>query len=413
MYWNSPGPFSWPGLDWRGPRKARTPAGQSRLPPVAERKMRFSNAKEGEEEVRINTNIAALNAWRNLTVSDDLMAKSLERLSSGLRIARAADDAAGLAISEKMRAQIGGLKMAQRNAQDGISLIQTAEGGLNETSSILLRMRDLANQATTETVTDDDREKIVEEFGQLKEELSRIADNTKFNGMVLLDGTLGSDLTLGSALVPGVGITSVTSQGAAIGAYDVTYDAGAEELTIAKGGVSQTVTVAPPADGVTTLVNFDVFGLRVQVNENLTDIASPNNTITIAGDMAELSIGADGVEKLEVNIGDMTVDGLLLDSTGVATSANAAQAMQNIDVAIGMVNTQRATLGAYQNRLEHTIANLGTTIENLTSAESRIRDVDMALEMASFTKGQILQQAGTAMLAQANQRPQSVMQLLR
>jgi flagellin len=363
--------------------------------------------------VRINTNIAALNAWRNLTVSDELMAKSLERLSSGLRIAKAADDAAGLAISEKMRAQIGGLKMAQRNAQDGISLIQTAEGGLNETSSILLRMRDLANQATTETVTNDDRAKIVAEFGQLKDELTRIADNTKFNGMALLDGTLGSDLTLGTALVPAAGITSVTSQGGAIGVYDVTYDEVAEELTITKGGVSQTVTAAPPAAGETSLVNFDVFGLRVQVNDNLADIAAPNNTITIAGDMAEISIGADGVEKLEVDINDMTVTGLNLDAAGVDTSANATQALQDIDDAIGLVNTQRATLGAYQNRLEHTIANLGTTIENLTSAESRIRDVDMALEMASFTKGQILQQAGTAMLAQANQRPQSVMQLLR
>ena len=363
--------------------------------------------------MRINTNIAALNAWRNLTVSDELMAKSLERLSSGLRIAKAADDAAGLAISEKMRAQIGGLKMAQRNAQDGISLIQTAEGGLNETSSILLRMRDLANQATTETVTNDDREKIVEEFGQLKEELSRIAGSTKFNGMALLNGTLGSDLSLGSALVPGVGITGVTSQGAAIGVYNVTYAAATDELTITKGGVSQTVTVAPPASGETSLVNFDVFGLRVQVNDNLANIAAPNNTITITGDMAEISIGADGVEKLEVNIGDMTVEGLLLDTANVDTSANATDAMEDIDTAIGLVNTQRATLGAYQNRLEHTIANLGTTIENLTSAESRIRDVDMALEMASFTKGQILQQAGTAMLAQANQRPQSVMQLLR
>jgi flagellin len=364
--------------------------------------------------VRINTNIAALNAWRNLTVSDELMAKSLERLSSGLRIAKAADDAAGLAISEKMRAQIGGLKMAQRNAQDGISLIQTAEGGLNETSSILLRMRDLANQATTETLTNDDRSKIVQEFNQLKNELTRIAENTKFNGMVLLDGTLGSLVTLGSALTPAVGITSATSDGAAAGIYELTYDSGTAKMTVTKGGISQTLDVTVPGAGETSELNFSAHDLRVTINENLTgDITAPNNTITVAGGEASIQVGANGNEVLKVEIDDMSVAGLNLDTTAVDTSANAVLALSLIDTSIGTVNTQRAMLGAYQNRLEHTIANLGTTIENLTSAESRIRDVDMALEMASFTKGQILQQAGTAMLAQANQRPQSVMQLLR
>jgi len=364
--------------------------------------------------VRINTNIAALNAWRNLTVSDELMAKSLERLSSGLRIAKAADDAAGLAISEKMRAQIGGLKMAQRNAQDGISLIQTAEGGLNETSSILLRMRDLANQATTGTLTNEDRSKVVEEFTQLKDELTRIASDTRFNGMVLLNGTLGSTVTLDSALTPAVGITSVNSNGAGSGVYDLTYDDGTNEMTISKGGISQTLSVTVPGAGETDELDFTAHGLKVTINENLTaNIAAPNNTVTIAATPAEIRIGAYGSEKLDVNIGNMSVAGLELTSTAVNSAANAAQALTDIDDAIEDVNTQRATLGAYQNRLEHTIANLGATIENLTSAESRIRDVDMALEMASFTKGQILQQAGTAMLAQANQRPQSVMQLLR
>ncbi len=365
--------------------------------------------------MRINTNIAALNAWRNLTVSDELMAKSLERLSSGLRIAKAADDAAGLAISEKMRAQIGGLKMAQRNAQDGISLIQTAEGGLNETSSILLRMRDLANQATTETLTNEDRSKIVQEFDQLKAEVTRISESTKFNGMTLLDGSLGASFTLGSGLVETAGIQSVTNDGAQAGSYTLAYTNTDNKLTLTKGVVSQTITVTVPGIGETSELDFSAFGLKVTINENLTADINANNTVDVGDEGAAISIGAYGGEVLEVDIADMSTgtEGLNLDSSAVSSSADAQTALGLIDTAIETVNTQRATLGAYQNRLEHTIANLGTTIENLTSAESRIRDVDMALEMASFTKGQILQQAGTAMLAQANQRPQSVMQLLR
>ncbi len=362
--------------------------------------------------VRINTNVAALNAWRNLTVSDGMMARSLERLSSGLRIAKAADDAAGLAISEKMKAQIGGLKMAQRNAQDGISMIQTAEGGLSETSSILLRMRDLATQATTETLTDDDRAKITEEFTQLKHELTRIGDNTKFNDKQLLNGLLSATVELGTGLGAGAGIERVALAGASSGNYTLTYDSGTKALTLSGGTVSQTVEVEAPLAGETLDVSFAGLGFTVTINSNLTDI-NANNTIDVTQNAARLSIGANGTEELEVEIGDMRAAGLGVDACTVGSAADAKSTLQAIDIAIGLVNSQRAKLGAYQNRLEHTIANLGTTIENLTSAESRIKDVDMALEMSNFTKGQILQQAGTAMLAQANQRPQAVLQLLR
>ncbi len=370
--------------------------------------------------MRINTNVAALNAWRNLNVSDGSMAKSLERLSSGLRIAKAADDAAGLAISEKMRAQIGGLKMAQRNAQDGISLIQTAEGGLSETSSILLRMRDLASQATTATLEASDRSKIAEEFDALKAELTRISGSTKFNGTTLLAGGLGSAIAnVGSNLVAGNGIANIESTGATPAAnYTLAYTAATKTMTVTApagaGGGSQSITMAAVPSGFDSqTLDFSSLGIRVTVTAALTGDIAANNTFDVSSGSAAIQIGADGATSLNVAIGDMSAAGLSLDAHDVTSSANASSAVSALDTAIGLVTTQRAKLGAYQNRLEHTIANLGTTIENLTSAESRIRDVDMALEMASFTKGQILLQAGTAMLAQANARPQSVLQLLR
>ena len=265
--------------------------------------------------MRINTNISALNAWKNLSVTDNLMAKSLEKLSSGYRINRAADDAAGLAISEKMRAQISGLRQATRNAQDGISLIQTAEGALNETHSILQRMRELAVQAANGTMENGDQVAIQKEVTQLLAEVDRIAQKTSFNNKILLNGSLSTTLLIGANSDAAIGF-SISSMAAS-------------DLSI-----------------------------------------------------ASLSITADN-------------------------------AIASLDAAINSVATQRADLGALQNRLEHTINNLNTAAENLAAAESRIRDVDMALEMASFTRHQILLQAGTAMLAQANIRPQSVLNLLQ
>ncbi|MGI6574699.1 MAG: flagellin [bacterium] len=267
--------------------------------------------------MRINHNISALNAWRQLGQTDNAMTKSLERLSSGLRINKAADDAAGLAISEKMRGQVRGLKQAIRNAQDGISLIQTAEGALNETHSILQRMRELAVQAANGTNDADDLSALQEEVTQLIEEIDRIATNTEFNKTTLLDG---------------------------------------------------------------------------------------NAAIT-------LHIGANSGQSIEITIGDMQAEsGLGINAIDISSDADSA--IDTIDAAIKTVSDERASLGAYQNRLEHTINNLNVSAENLTAAESRIRDVDMAQEMLEFTKNQILVQAGTAMLANANVRPQSVLQLL-
>ena len=271
--------------------------------------------------MRINHNIQALNAYRNLSQTMASTSKSLEKLSSGLRINRASDDAAGLAISEKMRSQIRGLGMAERNALDAVSLIQTAEGALNETHTILQRMRELAVQSANGTLTDGDRDSIQLEIDELLSEVDRIADKTQFNEKYLLDGTT------------------------------------------ATGFVFQ--------------------------------------------------IGANGGETLNVLIDKMDSASLTINSLDVATVTGATSAISSLDIAIGKVSEQRSKLGAYQNRLEHTVTNLQTANENLTAAESRIRDLDMALEMTNFTRNNILNQAGQAMLAQANQLPQGILQLLQ
>jgi flagellin len=272
--------------------------------------------------MRINHNIAALNTYRQLTNAVNAQSKSMEKLSSGLRINRAGDDAAGLAISEKMRGQIRGLEQAARNAQDGISLIQTAEGALNETHAILQRMRELAVQAANDTYTAEDREKISGEINQLFSEINRIASQTEFNTQKLLNS----------------GVT-------------LTFHVGANS--------SQTIQLTIGVMDATTLVG--------------------QTSVTF--------------------------------STGGQTAAETF--IEAVNSAINTVSKERANLGAYQNRLEYTINNLGTSAENLTAAESRIRDVDMAKEMMEQTKASILAQAAQAMLAQANQQPQAVLQLLR
>lgn len=271
----------------------------------------------------INTNIAALNSYNRLSGTNNNMSKSLERLSSGKRINKAADDAAGLAISEKMKGQIRGLAQAQRNAQDGISLIQTAEGALKETHAILQRMRELSVQSANDTNTDDDRAELQKEVTQLISEIDRIAGNTEFNTKTLLDGSLsGTD----SALV--------------------------------------------------------------------------------------FHIGANSGQTMEVQIGDMSSSGLTVSAVSINSQSGANSAISTLDDAIESVSSERSKLGAIQNRLEHTINNLNASEENLTAANSRIEDIDMAREMMEFTKTQILSQAGTAMLAQANMMPQGVLQLL-
>lgn len=268
----------------------------------------------------INTNVGALNANRNLNFNNTQMGKTMEKLSSGFRINRAADDAAGLAISEKMRFQINGLSQAQRNAQDGISLIQTAEGALTEVHSMLQRVNTLANQAANGTYDSTDRAKIDLEVKELMGEIDNIAKTVNFNGIDLL-----------------------------------------------------------------------------------------NNSSTVA-----FQVGSDSGTTISIKMADMQTKALDLSglTVGGSNATNANAAITKIEAAISTVSTQRATFGAVQNRLEHTVNNLGVMVENLSASESRIRDADMATEMTAFTKNQILVQAGTAMLAQANSAPQAVLKLL-
>ena len=275
--------------------------------------------------MRIQHNINALNSLRQLGMNNTNTGKNIEKLSSGYRINRAGDDAAGLAISEKMRSQIRGLDMAAKNADDGISMIQTAEGGLNETHAILQRMRELAVQAASDTNTTVDRSELEKENKALINEIDRISKDTEFNTQKLLNG---------------------------------------------KGG------------------------------------ATTNGAFT-------LQIGANKEQELTVTFANMSADSIGVIDVSLADRSKASEAIETIDAAIKSVSDERANMGAVQNRLEHTINNLNVTSENLTAAESRIRDVDMAKEMMTYTKNNILTQAAQAMLAQANMQPQGVLQLLQ
>ena len=276
--------------------------------------------------MRINTNIAAMNTYSRLTAANTAKSNSLAKLSSGSRINKAGDDAAGLAISEKMKAQIGGLTQAKRNAQDGISLVQTAEGALNESHSILERMRDLTVQGANGTLTDADRASIDKELSALHSELTRISTDTEFNTQKLFTAAAAAGTTF---------------------TFQIGANAG-QSIAVTVGNMSGT---------------------------------------SLLGDIAKFTLGKAG--------------------------ANVTKMLKSIDDAIATVSDQRATLGAVQNRLEHTINNLTTTNENLSDANSRIRDVDMAEEMMTFTKSNILSQAATSMLAQANAMPNSVLNLLQ
>ena len=386
--------------------------------------------------MRINHNIMSMNTSRQLGAASSNSAKSMEKLSSGLRINKAGDDAAGLAISEKMRSQIRGLNQASRNAQDGISMIQTAEGALNETQSILQRVRELAVQANNGTNTSDDTQKIQDEIDQLVEEIDGIADRTEFNGKTLLKGTVGLKLDE----IDGVGTAPALLSGATIdvsGAdanttYAFAYTDGATSITLAKsdGSLSQTVDLGGAAGAYAAgkVLDFDKLGVKITLGSADTfnsttgidiDAATliTENDALIAG-KASIQIGANSSQTLDISIADMqasqlgsTVAMTVVDVTSTAQTFE--DRLAGIDEAITQVSEERGKLGAYQNRLEHTITNLDTSAENLQAAESRIRDVDMAKEMMEFTKNNILSQAATAMLAQANQAPQGVLQLLR
>lgn len=377
------------------------------------------NKIQGGINMRINNNIMAMNTHRQLGINNMAGAKSLEKLSSGYRINRAGDDAAGLSISEKMRGQIRGLKMASRNAQDGISMIQTAEGALNEAHSILQRMRELAIQSANGTNATEDRQALQAEVEELKTELTRIANSTEFNTQKLLDGTLGNAVdtnATNSTALAVAGVIGASVNGVAAGTWTITQGDGtivsADAYTITDGNTTYIST--EQADATAGTIVFGDGKITIKVNEGYGAGSLDGTDIVVIGDGVTFQIGANYADeqKMSLSIENMDAVSLGVDGIDISTQGGAQSAVSLIDAAIVKVSTTRSSLGAAQNRLEHTIRNLDTSAENLQAAESRIRDVDMAQEMMEFTKNNILQQAATAMLAQANMLPQSVLQLL-
>ncbi|MGY1748496.1 flagellin N-terminal helical domain-containing protein [Modestobacter sp. SYSU DS0511] len=384
----------------------------------------------------VNNNIAAMNSYRNLSVTDSQMSKSLEKLSSGFRINRAADDAAGLAISEGLRSQIGGLKVAVRNTQDGISVVQTAEGALTETHKILQRMRDLSVQASNEgSLNDDAKKNIQSEIGQLKSELDRIASTTNFNGKQLLDGKYNTTFQVGANAGETIGVsigTNMGAQGLGVDGVDVSAaSTGGTAGSTTTAAAANTASVATlTAAAALTTADFDALNGSISYGGKSLDLASVkyDSTETAAQSLARLQAAADatfgtgavdvadsgtGVTFTGEDPGATPTAQQLADKTVSFTAASGASvAIGMIDDAIKTVSTTRADLGAIQNRFEHTVNNLNVAVENLSASESRIRDTDMAQEMTNFTRTQILTQAGTAMLAQANQAPQGILKLL-
>ncbi|HEX3078039.1 MAG TPA: flagellin [Lachnospiraceae bacterium] len=465
--------------------------------------------------MRINHNISATKANLHLRQTNNAMDKSLERLSSGYKINHAADDAAGMAISQKMRTQIAGLEKASQNASDGISVIQTAEGALQEVGSMLQRMRELAVQASNGTNTESDRAAIQKEIDQLNQEVTRISETTEFNTKKLLNGDIdrksySSDSKVGLvALSDTVGVGSyfvqvttaptqtkylanggitsgqsgkfclngievdiassdtpaqifekvrdlgdsmninVTKDGsnqlvftseeygkdfkidiycsnsALAGALGVTssstytpgVDAKIEVLTPASTPASPqskfNTTATPSSNGkIVTVTDHNGFSMKVEVDPSATTGTNIKIDVLSSGPMV-LQIGANEGQTMEVRIPEVTPKTLGIDNVNLTTQEGAERAIDQLDKAVTEVTAIRAKLGAYQNRLEHSIANLDTTGENMDEALSRIEDTDMAEEMAEYTQKQVLSQAGTSMLAQANERPQTILSLLQ
>ncbi|MGO1368456.1 flagellin N-terminal helical domain-containing protein [Senegalia sp. (in: firmicutes)] len=385
--------------------------------------------------MRINHNLMAMNTHRQLGVNSANSEKNVGKLSSGLRINKAGDDAAGLAISEKMRGQIRGLNQASRNAQDGISMIQTAEGALNETHAILQRMRELTVQSNNDTNTSEDLNAIQEEITQLTTEVTDIATRTEFNGKTLLKGTVGLKLDAadnGDADTVLTGHTVDVSAADAGKTYTFSYTDKNTTISLSDGTTSQTVNLsgAIGAYSAGDVLDFDKLGVKVTLGSadtfnSTTGIDINDKTLiteddsTVAG-KSTLQIGANSSQTLDISMSDMRATNLgstatpsfALDGVDV-TSQRFTDNLAVIDQSIKDVSAERSKLGAYQNRLDHTIKNLDTSGENLQAAESRIRDVDMAKEMMEFTKNNILSQAAQSMLSQANSAPQGVLQLLR
>jgi flagellin len=375
----------------------------------------------------INTNISSLNAQRNLNASQNSLAVSLQRLSSGLRINSAKDDAAGLAIASRFSAQINGLNQAARNANDGISLAQTAEGALNEVTNNLQRIRELAVQARNATNSSTDRAALDTEAQQLKAEIDRVATTTSFNGVKLLDGSFTNQaFQVGANVGETITVSAiVNAQSTALGTSSIATVTGAVITAVGAitagdvtvngtsiGAVAAGSSPAVQAGNIATAINAisgttNVYATVVNSTQVvLTNSSGGAVTLVVGGSATLANTGlASGATAAVSTTGFATLS--------LASVAGADTAMTTMDAALAAVNTARATLGAVQNRFMSTVANLQTAAENLSASRSRIQDADFAAETANLTRAQILQQAGTAMLAQANALPQNVLTLLK
>ena len=400
--------------------------------------------------MRIQHNIMAMNAYRNYNNNTSALSKNLEKLSSGYKINRAGDDAAGLAISEKMRAQITGLKAASKNVKDGVSLVKTAEGALQEVHDMLNRMDSLATQSANGTYDDAvDRKNLQKEVDALRSEIDRIADSSNFNGKKLLNGDLYSGTSV--AFKDTVATNEVAVNGTiTAGSYEdkdgatkqLTFkfaldtaanptsaavdNTGAVTITLKKGGkvtadeinkAIQDATVAAGDDkaAIEKALKSVTFSGEIKVDGTGATLKNATGTPSNKDGSLTLQIGdtADKYNKMKVNVGDMHAKALGIDTLTIADQDGAAAAIASIKTAINTVSSTRGDLGAVQNRLEHTQNNLSVMTENIQDAESTIRDTDVADEMMAYTKNNILVQSAQAMLAQANQVPQGVLQLLQ
>jgi len=382
--------------------------------------------------MRINTNVMALNAQNMLSRNQNTVERSVGRLASGLKINSAADDASGLAISEKMRAQIKGLGQAQSNAQDGISLLQTAEGALQQTTDILQRMRELVIKAqNTGVLTDEDKTSISSELSTLRDEIDRISVSTTFNGKKLLNGEMGTKIET-QGLTKAI---SVDASNAREGIeYTFTYNADKDKFQVdwTEDGVNKTdysdKTYVADTLTVSGQVSFAAAGISIDYGKTGVTVANATagsgkvKTADVeSGLRAEFKIGSNTFTQdvMFVGIGDMGSKGLNQKNQtekfqiDISTATKANESLEAIDYAINKVSEQRARLGTVQNRMEYSTNNLSTTEENLTAAESRIRDVDMAEEMVTYTKNTILNESAMAMLSQANKQPEKILTLLQ
>ena len=372
--------------------------------------------------LRINSNQSAISVRRNLNATTREISTSLERLSSGLRINRAADDAAGLSVREGLRAESSGLQASVRNTEQATNLIQTAEASLNEVNAILVRMRELAVQSSSGTVSDSNRESVQTEFSQLSNEIDRIAQSTTFNNQVLLTGFGNAVSSLSSALVASdaTGVTNVAISGAAAGTFTFIDTADDSDLTLGNGSMTQTISLGTALDGsvVATgtkiVANFDRLGIQVTLagvgaadaTGSFSDGDLNNYELVVEeGTGASLQIGPSNssFNRLELSIPDLTATGdeLNLESTSVTTQTTAQSAITDIDGAITRVSQERGNLGAIQNRLTFNLSATENRIEQVQAAESTISDTDIAQEVSKLTRAQVLSQGASALLVQA------------